>query len=126
MTDRHKALTELRDAVARDAPLMEFMTLASALADTHEEYANIMDAYHSKSVDAAIDLFNAVLPGWAYEIWGGADDAEASVYPPIVAGPEHERTQGVDIFRVEADGEAPARALLLATLDALIAQETRT
>tara|TARA_R110000764_G_C10731170_1_gene349471 strand:+ start:42 stop:356 length:315 start_codon:yes stop_codon:yes gene_type:complete len=68
------------------------------------------DAY-SGSLDAAIALHKAVLPGWRYNIWN--DGA-------------HVRHDKNKILGNPVDWNCPARALLIADIQALIAKEKST
>jgi hypothetical protein len=80
-------------------------------------------AFHG-SLDAAKALHKAVLPGWHYFFYG-AD------YETCLGGNQHQPfcvvakgTGGVDLETHRGDADTPARAWLLAILEALIAQET--
>lgn len=73
------------------------------------------DAYHG-SLDASVGFVEAVLPGWT---WYMSSDGEATVWD--------ERLQGCTSITVcKAAAASPARALLLAALRALAAQEAET
>jgi hypothetical protein len=96
------ALRQLIEAVEADWFDMD------ALSPEHE-----VTAYHafSGSLDAALRLHNALMPGWAWDV---CDDGEAGVWT------YDDRTDAriVGICR-----NNPARAWLLAVLRALEAQE---
>ena len=79
-------------------------------------------AFHG-SLDAAKALHNALLPGWAVELWAWADDdADARVYRTHTEK-ELEETWS---FWAEVDGCNPARAWLLAILRAVEQNGTKT
>jgi hypothetical protein len=68
---------------------------------------------HEGSIDAALRLHEAVLPGWQY-----------TVYPDSVEVTKTRREGDCEfINRHDGDADTPARAWLLAVLSALIAQE---
>jgi len=99
-----QALTALRDKVkAGDSTRDGSMFRVFGYSWTH-----CFDAYNG-SLDAAKALHEAVLPGWGYEICNGAEVTLRQYSKKI-------------IFK----NVCPARAWLLAILDALIAQEGNT
>ena len=105
-----QALTALRDKVKAgkwDGAYED--TRACGFNNTHSYGLNrsgfLWDAYNG-SLDAAKALHEAVLPGWGYEICNGAEVTLRQYSKKI-------------IFK----NVCPARAWLLAILDALIAQE---
>ena len=67
------------------------------------------DAYNG-SLDASISLFEAVLPGWGYEVWRDDGNAMVQVWP------------FEDVFYCGVNA-SPSRALLIAILEALVALE---
>lgn len=69
-------------------------------------------ACEGTSLDAALALHNAVLPGWT---WSTADDAHDERW--FVVG------DGVDYETEETYNDTPARAWLCAILKALIAEQ---
>lgn len=72
--------------------------------------AGVMSAYHG-SVDAALSLLEAVLPGWGYSF--DNLDAADEKWATVATGPmEYSRCQN----------KIHSRALLLAILEALISQ----
>jgi hypothetical protein len=105
MTDRKQALIELRDKVmAGEDPGFE------AWVDVFFRSAfNAIEAFNG-SLDAAKALHEAVLPGWVYNLAPGF----CHVMPPHDNG-DQEATSGFN--------DNPARAWLIAILEALIAQE---
>jgi hypothetical protein len=104
MTD--DALRALRDAVkAGERPWRE-------PCDSEWPYARFaLDAFHG-SLDAAHALHKAVLPGWAWDL---SDNCEVQLWPPSL-----DFAGKVPIF---GRADTPARAWLLAILEALIAQQ---
>lgn len=72
---------------------------------------------HEGSVDAAIAFVEAVLPGWGWE--GGSLTQSATVYHPDYPGDDFE----APVYSGESD--TTARAMLIAALKALIAQENQ-
>jgi len=120
---RLQALTELRDKVKAggfDAPP------SSARAPYFNDFMNIADmalplgvtgicalawrAYHQHSLDAAKALHEAVLPGWEWHL----GPSKAKIYP----------YNGSPLKSWSGMADNPARAWLLAILEALIARET--
>jgi hypothetical protein len=77
------------------------------------EAAHLADeALDRKSVDAALALFAATLPGWDYQLWNlGTDEAGADLFHPGYGGM---------VYQVSWN---QATALLLACLAALIVIE---
>lgn len=81
-----------------------------------------LDAYRG-SMDAALALFNAMLPGWAIEritSWPGGS-CTATLWGTH-EGKDGERWHHQSDGRFDANALTPARALLLATLRALAAK----
>jgi hypothetical protein len=78
------------------------VTEAAGLSDAIDALSQIM---HGNSLDAALALMKAVLPGWG---WVVQSNAGAYIW--------REATPSDD---VEAEADTPARALLLAVLKAL-------
>ena len=101
-----QALTAVRDDL--QAGTWPGSRMYDVLTDAHAALA--FDAYNG-SLDAAIALHEAVLPGWR---WLVERNGNASIYPP-----DENLTKAIDV-----DGaDNPARAWLLAILEALIAQD---
>ena len=98
MTNKLQALTDLRDKVKAGTCVIPDDVHESPLPFSVERY--IVDAYNG-SLDAA-----KALPGWGYEICNGAEVTLRQYSKKI-------------IFK----NVCPARAWLLAILEALIAQE---
>ena len=111
---RRQALIELRDKVKAGTARMPDATRCYGCKDGRIDKTwgwkdnNVMGAYNG-FLDAAKALHEAVLPGWVWLI--DCDEAEVK--------PSWETTDGYD---AEIEGR-PARAWLLAILEALIAQE---
>ena len=108
MTDHKQALIDLRDKVkagGEDTP--DF----SALVSRPITQCKAGEAYRG-SLDAAKALHEAVLPGWVYGI---SFDAYSELYAFVSDGIAFETDE---VYNIE-----PARAWLLAILEALIAQE---
>ena len=76
---------------------------------SYNRHVLAQEAYNG-SVDAAIALMEAVLPGWGWEI---------NKKSARLAGPEGE------VFYGQRFSEAPARLFLYAIIDALISQEDK-
>jgi hypothetical protein len=115
-----KALTALRDKVKEGAlipdnlivsqEVSEMIDLAVNVSDLHGDvWADLLNAYDG-SLDAAKALHDAVLPGWFWSI--DSEDCGVCLY-----------THLLDDAVLGAD-DNPARAWLIAILEALIAQET--
>jgi hypothetical protein len=111
MTD--DALRALRDAVKAGKRGLGWNT-SSVFGDTQAamDAVDAIDGSH----DAAHALHEAVRPGWA---WTVRDDGEATVWPPNEIAGEAWCADGITAY---VEGE-PARALLLADLEAVIAQQ---
>jgi hypothetical protein len=106
MTDRLTALRELRESVATGTA-----TDISFICLTPVEHARAYGAYRG-SLDAALALHEALLPGWHYMIEDCRPDDGAAVQ----LGSAVSIDTGIE-------GDMPiARAWLLALLDALIRQ----
>jgi hypothetical protein len=114
----------IADIAAGTARFMMFRAAFSNTCDdsTIQELEAKAWCSYGGDMNAALALFNALLPGWAMRVWAcDEDDADAEVYPPMVVGKEYQgRTEGVDIFKAEVSGNNPARALLLASLRAYV------
>jgi hypothetical protein len=102
--DRKAALIELRDKVKAG----KFGTPDTPHCDL--TVVHLIQAY-SGSLDAAKALHEVVLPGWGWEI--SNEDTAAVFYGNSLSGP----------CKISAS-DNPARAWLLAILDALIAEES--
>lgn len=110
---RKQALTELRDKVAAGAEV----TARDASRIWPKGYAHAINAGHG-SLDAALALHNAVLPGWDWAITN--EGAKAGEYPGpfCIVSPFND----VGEMDITASADTPARAWLLAILSALIAE----
>ena len=110
-------LRELRDRVAGgNAPeysLFKEAYIPSCWAALPLKQREKSFAAYNGSLDAARALHEALLPGWHWRITRGKYTPCAIVQRDIIAG-EHQ----------EAEADYPARAWLLAILDALIAKDT--
>ena len=80
------------------------------------ETAMLMERAYGGSLDAAKELHERLVPD---EGWSISETGDASLWPP---GSIDEQNAGVIEARCD---DNPARAWLLAILDALIAEETR-
>ena len=111
------ALEELRKKVASGhADMFDFAAVwPSATAYGPEKWQDAHKAYHG-SINGALALHEAVLPGWG---WNCDSNHGASVW--VVTN--RDGTWVVEKERSETDNHSPARAWLLAILDALMAQE---
>ena len=101
-------LIKLRDKVAA-GNRGDGLNTVSVFGDNNGPAMLAAEAFDG-SVDAAIEFLEAVLPDWD---WMSAVDAHGERYFVL------ERTAD-DYETEETYGDTPARALLLATLDALI------
>jgi hypothetical protein len=114
---RRDDLVKLRDAVGNGgAPLMELMTLAVSVASDRDEYAAIINAYRSRSLDAARELHDATMPGAFWHI--GHLDQPSLGYVATVAHRHYADSPSWRGFNM-----CPARAWLIAILETIIAQE---
>ena len=102
---RRDELIALRDAVRGGVELAELAAVMPCQKTTDLTYSA-----HRGSLDAAKALHDAVLPGWDWEVAGS--NGAAVFYGPHLHGPAH-----------LAAADTPARAWLLAILEALISQE---
>jgi hypothetical protein len=123
---RKQALIELRDAVKagdnagfRRANRTVFTTpcqdMALQMQEEHCRYA------YKGSIDAAVALLEAVLPDWLAMFWLKSDDAAACIYQ---VGEDKIHIVGKHRI-IETTADTPARACLLAILEALISQEVK-
>jgi len=111
MMGRKQALIDLRDKVnAGECYPKDILSVFPHYVGDCGQWAH--DAYFHGSLDAAKALHKAVLPGWEADI--SLMSGEVLVYEVV----------RVDGFL--ASGESPARAWLLAILEAVIAQECDT
>jgi hypothetical protein len=107
---RKQALIELRDKVkAGDAAEVAGCLGRMVVFDTPWDFASQAISAHRGSLDAAKALHEAVLPGWGCEVCSGWE---------VVLRQYHRK--------ISAKHTSPARAWLLAILEALIAQEPDT
>jgi hypothetical protein len=103
-TDRLTALVALKEAVEAGTGYADWSLVASVFSD---KYVIAFDRAKKGSVDAALSLREAVLPGWEW----GATKHSATVW-----------LAGTDLVFTE-DNPDPARALLLAIIAAKIGEE---
>ena len=117
MTDRKEALIALRDAV-KSAEIKHYHWSILAGAFPQHAWSAVKSAYHG-SLDAAIVLIVVEMPDEGWEVYRTAK------YPGMIPGssqyPYAAKVGWGVTFKGEAD--TPARALLLAILEALIAKE---
>ena len=122
-TDRRAALVALKDAVEagefldldpKSPRFNKFMRAAEPALDLGANPASAWRAYCFNDVNAALALLGAVLPGWGMGIIGPMSSGEyrATVLPRQDDPPEY-----------HGNAPTPARALLLATLAALVEKE---
>jgi len=119
---RLDALKELAAKVEAGSCPLRCLNNAGWGSDNVQEAISIRKAFHG-SLDAALAVHNAVLPGWHYFFYG-AD------YETLFSGNQHEPfcvvakgRGGVDLETHRGNSTTPARAWLLAILRALIAME---
>ena len=108
---RKDALIALRDEISIGATFCARSCLDAGF--TEQQASRAEDVTLRGSLDAALALHEAVLPGWGWEIY---DEGVARVWP---------RPLGDDVY-VSGRNDVVARAWLLAILEALIAQEQDT
>lgn len=114
---RKEALTELLDKVKEGVTTTDDTAKAFINDDPNNDdcvghSVHAMRAYYG-SMDAALSLFEAVLPGWGYEL---SKQPEDLVYVRV----------WIDISVTFGwSSDTPARALLIATLEALVGMEGR-
>jgi hypothetical protein len=114
-----QALIELRDRVAAgSAPDILFYTWRDGLSGTRVESKRMIKAYNG-SLDAAVAFLEAVLPDWIvlaiqqFEI--------GNLWLATICHPQGEDwPKWTPYPETSARSDTPARALLLATLSALI------
>jgi len=115
MTDRKQALIDLRDKVkAGECYPKDILSVFPHYVGDCGQWAH--DAYFHGSLDAAKALHEAVLPGFDAEV-AFAKPSLVTIYQPF-------DDEWEEISRAES--ENPARAWLLAILEALIAQEEQS
>jgi hypothetical protein len=112
-----EALIVLRDKVkAGTWQHTDWPTVEKAFWGNWNEAAAYFQSAYSGSLDAAKALHEAVLPGWGWHIRQDEKDGSChahTLYPNYRVSPGGHTTES-----------NPARAWLLAILEALIAQET--
>lgn len=114
------ALDELIEAVETGtATEFQFHTWRPGLTGTIKESKTMWRAYHG-SLDAALALHEALLPGWALERltkWPGTN-GQCTAYLWGTHERDGERWHNAKDGRVDASTTTPARAWLLAILRA--------
>ncbi len=119
---RLKALRDLRAAVQDDDPLKTWRIplnadlIETALADDDEHWSNFCGAY-SGSLTDAVALAEGMLPKVDWNLWTGTPLGKEYVCRLLL-----ERHPRVDRTALSY-APTPARAMLLATLDAMIERE---
>ena len=108
MTYDKKALQELKGSV--EAGGESLFGDHVPLDGFSQKFINLSQSAYHGSLDAAISLLEAVLPGWYVMIEN--DPGSATIMTSF------NETEGASW----ADAETPSRALLLAILDALISE----
>lgn len=108
MTDRKQALIDLKDKVEAGTVDIADELVLVALPKPAFAYTLFYQSYHG-SVDAALSLLEAVLPGWDAHVF---KSGSAWIYKPTRNAPPDMESEAC----VE---DQPARALLLAILSAL-------
>lgn len=107
-------LIALRDAVRDGSPRKDWMPWIDPMDRTKGSLPYsfaALPAACNKDMNAALALFAALLPGWAWCV----ESANAAEVWPLGRRSE--------TIRAYSDGGDPARALVLAILEALIAKE---
>ena len=110
MTDRKEALIALRDAVVKEQ--QDAMAAAAKNVFPKAAYVLSVRAFDHHIADA-IDLADEVLCGWYWSVSWSRSGPGATVW--------HEPDKCTAVHH--GKGRSPARALLLAILEALIAKE---
>ena len=113
MTDRKQTLTDLRDKVNEGNECTHTFAKVYPVATKRNDWLH--DAFNG-SIDAAKALHEAVLPGWGWHVRQDEKDGSChahTLYPKFRVSPGGHTTES-----------NPARAWLLAILEALIAQES--
>ena len=121
---RRDDLIALRDAVQAgkafrlDDPQRKARTAEYPCLGGYYEDNMAYGAFHG-SVDAALVFLTAVLPGWKLQALQQFESGTwySKIYKPMTDWPKW-----TPFPEAEASAETPARALLLATLNALIAE----
>ena len=116
--DRKQALMHLRDKVVAGESRAQVEEAAFAVWPDGVDHfkATYASAAYSKSIDAAKALHEAVLPEWLWFL-GNLHDIENGFVAIVTDGP-YPDADGSRAYSI-----CPARAWLLAILEALIAQE---
>ena len=130
---RREALIALRDAVRAGGIEYYHWSILGVAMPPHT-WSAVKSAYYG-SLDAAITLNEAVLPGWGWQVGSCSASDDARVFPdfncpkhgprltaevpPGIDGREWPEITDID----QRPSGQPARALLLAILEALIAKE---
>jgi hypothetical protein len=118
---RKQALIELRDKVksgADDLDIIEALHHADVMLGQAGRYVYVIDAYRG-SLDAAKALHEAVLPGRSHQ-WHISNEVNFDGYVCSIF------SCAADSYVSTTHQPTPARAWLLAILEALIAQEPDT
>lgn len=111
VTDRKQALIDLKAKVEAGDKMRWTEFLDAFPLNPNDKYLYAAKAYDG-SVDAALSLLEAVLPGWDARVF---KSGSAWIYKPTRNAPPDMESEAC----VE---DQPARALLLAILSALISQ----
>ena len=136
MTDRKQALIDLRDRLkAGETPNQdEFRAVFGWHKDQRHQLAVIAcDSSDIRAMGAAKALHEAALPGWGWRVCECYLSDDAAVFPDFNCPQHGERLrcsfdESVDWFDLtdvdQRPAGNPARAWLLAILEALIAEES--
>jgi hypothetical protein len=119
---RKQALIQLRDKIKAGGWVSNggsddswLVIHAAGFKHLHQHFYK---AWHKGSLDAADALHEAALPGWSWSLHSDACDEESQASVHFHEGDVHAHYSEFD--------RNPARAWLLAILEALIAQEPDT
>jgi hypothetical protein len=115
---RRDDLIALRDAV-RDGEW--FPGMAQRSLGGVQTYHYSREAFYG-SVDAALAFLAAVLPGWTVRLTANVGESKSFPYVHIFRMRMTEDDPPLGANSSGYDGFCPARALLLATLNALVAE----
>lgn len=110
---RLEVLTDLRDKVEAGEDVDALILLVQEFDPEDDFWRHGGRTINEGSVDAALKLCEAVLPGWSWQAW--ANPGVLGGFTAVLDGPE--------VSTPEIASHCPARALLLATLGALIEKE---
>lgn len=111
--DKRKLEALLEKVKVEDAPV--FRDIVDTFGNDVDDRAIWFELAYNNATDAAIALHEAIRPGWG---WSMDSDGEAEIW--LIT--ENDGLSRVAKIQAVTDNSSPARALLIADLETLIAE----